>query len=96
MGFRFSRRIRILPGVSVNLSKSGPSVSVGPRGAKHTIGSKGSRTTVGIPGTGISHTTTSSNNLSGAPPSGKSFWQLVKIAFLIVMVGIVILSIIDK
>ena len=34
MPLRFFRRIRIAPGVSVNLSKSGASVSVGPRGAK--------------------------------------------------------------
>lgn len=56
MGLRFQRRIRILKGVSINLSKAGASVSVGPCGAKYTIGPKGARTTVGIPGTGISHT----------------------------------------
>ena len=32
MGFRFYRRVRILPGVSVNFSRSGPSLSVGLRG----------------------------------------------------------------
>ena len=39
MGFRFSKRIKILPGVSINLSKSGVSASVGPRGAKSTSAS---------------------------------------------------------
>ena len=53
MAFRFFRRIKILPGVSINLGKRGASVSVGPRGAKVTIGSKGVKTSVGLPGTGI-------------------------------------------
>jgi Protein of unknown function (DUF4236) len=56
---RFFRRIRIAPGVSVNVSKSGASVSVGPRGAKVTVGRKGIRKTVGLPGTGVYYTTTS-------------------------------------
>ena len=56
MGFRFFRRWNILPGVSLNFSKSGPSISFGPRGARVTIGSKGVRTTVGIPGTGFYYT----------------------------------------
>jgi hypothetical protein len=62
MGFRFHRSIRLLPGVRLNLSKSGVSASVGTRGAWFTLGAKGARTTVGIPGTGISYTTTSSSH----------------------------------
>lgn len=50
---RLWRRVPVAPGVSVNLSKSGPSLSVGPRGAKTTIGRRGIRRTIGIPGTGI-------------------------------------------
>lgn len=59
MGFRFHRSIRLLPGVRLNLSKSGVSASVGTRGAWFTFGPKGTRTTVGLPATGISYTTTS-------------------------------------
>ena len=55
--FRFSKRIKILPGVSINLSKSGVSASVGPRGAKVTIGKRGVRASVGLPGTGMSYST---------------------------------------
>ncbi len=58
MGFRFWRRVRILPGVSLNLSKSGASLSFGPRGARYTIGPRGTRATVGMPGTGLFYTTT--------------------------------------
>jgi hypothetical protein len=62
MGFRFSRRIKIAPGIRLNLSKSGVSTSLGRRGAWVTLGSKGTRTTIGIPGTGISYTETSGSH----------------------------------
>ncbi len=65
MGFRFWRRIRIAPGVTLNLSKSGGSLSFGPRGAKFTIGPRGKRATVGLPGTGLFYTTTLSSGRSG-------------------------------
>lgn len=58
MSLRFWRRLTILPGVTLNLSKSGGSLSVGPRGAKFTIGPKGARVTAGIPGTGLFYTKT--------------------------------------
>ena len=53
MTLRFCRRIRIAPGLRVNLSKSGASVSIGRRGAWYTIGPRGQRMTVGAPGTGL-------------------------------------------
>ena len=58
MSFRFRRRIRILPGLWLNASKSGLSTSVGKRGANVTVGHGQTRTTVGAPGTGLSYTTT--------------------------------------
>ena len=63
--FRFYRRVSIFPGLSVNLSKSGPSLTVGMRGAHVTLGAKGIRKTIGIPGTGIYYTS-HSGNYSGA------------------------------
>jgi hypothetical protein len=56
MGFRFRRSIRLLPGIRVNLSKSGASASVGVRGAHVTVGHGKVRETVGLPGSGLSHT----------------------------------------
>lgn len=56
MSFRFWRRIRIAPGVTLNLSKSTASLSVGPRGAKYTISPRGNRVTAGLPGTGLFYT----------------------------------------
>jgi uncharacterized protein DUF4236 len=57
--FRFYRRINIFPGLSVNLSKSGPSLTVGMRGAHVTLGHRGVTRTVGLPGTGIYYTSRS-------------------------------------
>jgi tetratricopeptide (TPR) repeat protein len=56
MGFRFFRRMKIAPGVSLNFSKSGVSPSFGTRGARVTLGRQGVRRTVGIPGTGMFYT----------------------------------------
>lgn len=61
MGFRFQKRIKIIPGVTVNLSKSGLSTSVGTTGARVTLGHGKTRTTVGLPGSGISHTSITSS-----------------------------------
>lgn len=72
MGFRFYRRVRLFPGVSVNLSRSGPSLSVGVRGAHVTVGRRGVTRTVGIPGTGLfwtSRTGTQTGMHSALPPA---------------------------
>lgn len=53
MPLRFSRRLSIIPGLRLNLSKSGVSASIGHRGAWYTVGSRGQRATVGLPGTGL-------------------------------------------
>jgi hypothetical protein len=55
MGFRFRRSVSIMPGVRVNLSKSGGSVSIGKRGATVNVGPRGTYADVGIPGSGISY-----------------------------------------
>lgn len=62
---RFQKRIKITPGVVVNLSKSGVSTSLGPTGAKFNIGNGRHHTTIGIPGTGLSHTTRSTGPIRG-------------------------------
>jgi hypothetical protein len=54
-GLRFQKRLRILPGVRANLSKSGVSASFGPKGANVNVGRDGITTNAGIPGTGLSY-----------------------------------------
>lgn len=53
MGWKFRKRIKIMPGVSLNLSKSGVSTTIGPRGASVNIGKRGTYLNTGIPGTGL-------------------------------------------
>lgn len=54
MGFRFQRRIRLFPGLRLNVSKSGVSASAGVAGAHVTVGHTGASVAVGLPGTGLS------------------------------------------
>ena len=55
MGFRFSRRVSILPGLKLNLSGGGVSLSAGVRGAHINLGPRGLYGSAGIPGTGLSY-----------------------------------------
>lgn len=57
MGFRFRKRIRIAPGINLNIGKNGiTSATIGKRGASLNIGKKGTKATLGLPGTGLSWT----------------------------------------
>ncbi|HEV2418645.1 MAG TPA: DUF4236 domain-containing protein [Terriglobia bacterium] len=50
---RLFRRVRVAPGIMLNLAKRGPSLSFGVRGGHVTVGKSGVRKTVGLPGTGV-------------------------------------------
>ena len=92
MGFRFHRTIRLLPGLRLNVSKSGVSTSIGTRGAWLTFGRKGTRATVGLPGTGISYTQTTpahEHQDAGAPPARASGrWLVVLLVLLAIAAGV--------
>ncbi|MBV8751314.1 MAG: DUF4236 domain-containing protein [Hyphomicrobiales bacterium] len=62
VGFRFRKSLRIVPGIRLNLSRSGPSLSLGGKGFRYNIGATGTRVTVGIPGTGLSWSQYSSHS----------------------------------
>lgn len=57
MGFRFSRRVKLMPGVRLNVGLRGVSLSAGPRGASVTVGKRGVFGNVGLPGSGLSYRT---------------------------------------
>lgn len=57
VGFRFQRRITILPGITLNMGMRGTSISMGARGARTTFSSRGIKQSFGIPGTGIRYET---------------------------------------
>ena len=50
---KFRKRIKIAPGVNLNLSNSGISGTFGPRGASVNVGKKGVHANLGVPGTGL-------------------------------------------
>jgi hypothetical protein len=81
MGLRFRRRFRILPGVRLNLSRSGVSTSIGRRGFWVSYGRRGRRTTLSLPGSGLSYSTTSrAPGAVPARPGGGAalpFWLLL-------------------
>lgn len=97
MGLRFTQRIRLFKGLTLNLSKSGTSWTVGGPGASVNIRGRKVTGTVGVPGTGLSYRQT----LSGAgeqppvqPPAEEPYvpsarrgrWLLAGIAVVVVLV----------
>ncbi|ADV48759.1 hypothetical protein Celal_1447 [Cellulophaga algicola DSM 14237] len=50
---RYRNRIKLAPGLNINLSKSGISTTFGPKGASVNIGKSGAYLNTGIPGTGL-------------------------------------------
>jgi hypothetical protein len=58
MGFRFQRRIRVAPGVRINLSKSGVGFGVGRTGLRLGMDVKRRKYfSISLPGTGLSYQT---------------------------------------
>ena len=57
MGFRFRERLRIFPGLWINLSKRGGSLSVGGHGFTENINAKGHMETFSAPSSGLSYRT---------------------------------------
>lgn len=81
MPLRFQRRIRVMPGISLNVNKTNMSVSFGRRGSHITVGPRGTRTTVGLPGTGLYYT-----NFQRGRPGG----FLVLAIVIIVLCGVLL------
>lgn len=68
MALRFNKRLKIAPGVKINIGLKGiNSATIGGRGASVNIGKKGTHLNAGLPGTGLSTRT----KLSGAAPKTK-------------------------
>jgi hypothetical protein len=85
MGFRFQRRIRIAPGVRLNLSKSGIGVGVGRPGLRLGMDPRRRKYfSVGLPGTGLSY-----RSFFGRPVTPqtlkKAGWALVGVALCVVV-----------
>lgn len=77
MGLRFQKRIKLFPGVRINLNKKSFGVTFGGKGLHYTINSKGRHTaSAGVPGTGLYYTKSyggssqSAKGSSGTPQGG--------------------------
>lgn len=97
MGLRVRKSIKLMPGVRLNISKSGISTSIGVKGATVNLkpGRK-ARATVGIPGSGLSYTTTLSSGdksaeqaaLQAPPRRGLNYREMGQaLGFFIALLG---------
>lgn len=84
-GFRFRKRIKLLPGVWLNLGKQGVSTSVGTKGLTVNLKGDAIRTTASAPGTGLSYTRL--DRADSAPSAGRGF-AFVVLLVLVAGVGL--------
>lgn len=80
MGLRIRKSVKVAPGVRMTAGRKSASISVGTKGARITKSTTGRKTTtLGVPGTGVSHVSTSSSkqkkrrsSSAGAAPSSEA------------------------
>ena len=69
--FQFRKRVKLAPGLSLNVSKKGLGLSAGPKGVKTSISAQGRITgSAGIPGSGISYRKTLSGSSNTSSEGG--------------------------
>lgn len=90
MGLRFRRRIKIAPGLHLNVSRSGVSTSLGGPGATVNAGGVlGARVTVGLPGSGLSYSEALSDSLQQSMELRRGrVWSAIGL----ILIGAVLLS----
>jgi len=96
MGWRFYRRVHVLPGIRLNFGMRGASVSFGMRHAWYTVGPHGRRrATLGF-GHGLYYTSSSSSPrrpLPATPPAPSFLRGLFSLALLVAIAWSVISAI---
>ena len=55
MGWRFQRRKKLLPGITLNVGKRGAGISLGRRGARVSAGPRGLTATLSLLGAGLAY-----------------------------------------
>ncbi|MGB7598310.1 MAG: DUF4236 domain-containing protein [Gallionella sp.] len=88
MGFIYRKRIKLLPGVRLNLSRHGISTSIGTRGATVNISGDRTRASVGIAGSGISYRTQSTIKPGESAPARQ--FSISRVLLLIAMLGVLL------
>ena len=91
MGLRFRKRIKIFPGLWLNLCKGGVSTSIGGKGLTVNLNGGKVKTTASIPGTGLSYSQTTGDHPDGLQPAQRAtspwLWLL-----LVAVVGLALLA----
>lgn len=64
MSLRFRKRVKIAPGLDINIGKKSLSARVGGRGFGFTAGTSGKTVSGGLPGTGLGYT----KRIKSTPP----------------------------
>ena len=68
MGWRYRRSVKLLPGIRMNMGRSGvTSFSFGGRGVTVNVNKRGTKTTYSLPGTGLSYQSKRSGRHVGKP-----------------------------
>lgn len=83
MSIRLRRRLKLFPGLWLNVSGSGVSVSVGAKGLTVNSGRGKTRTTASLPGSGLSYVSTAPTPTDAGKPTPKTrplFWLLFVLA----------------
>ncbi|CAM8632986.1 Domain of unknown function DUF4236 [Burkholderiales bacterium] len=94
MGLRFQKRIKILPGLRLNVSKTGISWTVGTRGASVTARDGKLTGNVGVPGTGLSYRKrldlpdAEREEPAVTEPANRTGWLLIIVFVVGVLVGL--------
>lgn len=99
MAFRFQKRIKVLPGVRLNVGKTGVSTTVGKRGLSVTSGKRGTYLNTGLPGTGLSYrqrlasgnTTTNQTQAKQSHILQRSYNSVGKILYIIAVICILLI-----
>lgn len=90
---RFRKRVKVAPGVTLNVGKKSVGVRVGGRGYGVSTNTKtGTRATVGLPGTGLSYSKKVSPAPRGNDPDQEA--QVMAIGCLITVGVIIVLAIV--
>jgi hypothetical protein len=88
MGLIFRKRVKLIPGVWLNLSKRGISTSIGGKGLTVNVKGDKVRTTASIPATGISYRSTSTSKHDDSQPAKRSGLGIV---LLLLAIGAILL-----
>jgi len=86
MSFLFRKRIKILPGVWLNLSKGGASTSFGGKVLTFNLKEDKVKTTASLPGSGLSYKTTSTESAPTRVSKSVWIWVLIVAAVVVIVV----------